>query len=223
MILLGESLLSAAIPSDGLLWQRIVVSLSGLVYWGGVLVQARRVRKRIGRTPNLKPKGPKERLLWVGWTLVILCWIFQPLWVRGTGSWHGVIWTSKHSIPVQEVAGVFLIVAGYAATLWCYAAMGAAWRIGIDEKGTSKLVKSGPYHAIRHPIYGFQMTMLMGAALLLPTWISLAILVIHYVCATIKAIDEERHLTGVFGEEYRTYMKETGRFAAKFGGGSLPR
>jgi protein-S-isoprenylcysteine O-methyltransferase Ste14 len=47
--------------------------------------------------------------------------------------------------------------------------------------------------------------------------------VIHYVCATIKAIDEERHLAGVFGEEYREYIKETGRFAAKFGGGSLPR
>lgn len=223
MNLLGESLLSAAIPSDDFLWQRIVVSLSGLVYWGGVLVQARRVRKRIGRTPNLKPKGTKERLLWVGWTLVILCWIFQPLWVRGTGSWHGVLWVSKHAPRMNEGVGVFLIVTGYAATLWCYAAMGAAWRIGIDEKGTSKLVKSGPYRAIRHPIYGFQMTMLMGAALLLPTWISLAILVIHYVCATIKAIDEERHLAGVFGEEYRKYMKETGRFAAKFGGGSLPR
>jgi protein-S-isoprenylcysteine O-methyltransferase Ste14 len=90
--------------------------------------------------------------------------------------------------------------------------MGAAWRIGIDQKGTSKLVQSGPYRRIRHPIYGFQMTMLIGAALLLPTWISFAILVIHYVCATIKASDEEKHLTGVFGSEYRDYMKRTGRF-----------
>lgn len=215
MNLSGESILATLSLTDDFLWQRIVVSLSGIVYWGGVIIQARRVRKRIGRTPNLKPKGTKERLLWVGWTLVILCWILQPLWVRGTDSWYGVIWTSKHAFPAQEVAGVFMIVTGYAATLWCYAAMGAAWRIGIDEKGTSKLVKSGPYRAIRHPIYGFQMTMLWGAAFLLPTWISLAILVIHYVCATIKAVDEERHLTGVFGEEYRQYMKETGRFLPK--------
>jgi protein-S-isoprenylcysteine O-methyltransferase Ste14 len=196
--------------NDEFLWQRIVVALSGLVYWGGVLVQARRVRKKIGRTPNLKPKGTKERLLWVGWTTVVLCWILQPLWVRGAGSWYGV--QAAFVYPAAWVAGVVLIVAGYAATLWCYAAMGAAWRIGIDQKGTSKLVQSGPYRLIRHPIYGFQMTMLIGAALLLPTWISLAILVIHYVCASIKAVDEERHLTGVFGEEYRDYMKRTGRF-----------
>ena len=196
--------------NDEFLWQRIVVSLSGLVYWGGVLVQARRVRKKIGRTPNLKPKGTKERLLWVGWTTVVLCWILQPLWVRETGSWDGV--PAALVDPAAWVAGVILIVVGYAATLWCYAAMGAAWRIGIDQKGTSKLVQSGPYRRIRHPIYGFQMTMLIGAALLLPTWVSFAILVIHYVCATIKASDEEKHLTGVFGSEYRDYMKRTGRF-----------
>jgi len=196
--------------NEEFLWQRIVVALSGLVYWGGVLVQARRVRKKIGRTPNLKPKGTKERLLWVGWTSVVLSWILQPLWLRGTGSWHGVHSALVH--PAAWVVGVLLIVAGYAATLGCYAAMGAAWRIGIDQKGTSKLVQSGPYRLIRHPIYGFQMTMLIGAALLLPTWISLAILVIHYGCATIKASDEEKHLTGVFGGEYRDYMKRTGRF-----------
>ena len=196
--------------NDEFLWQRIVVSLSGLVYWGGVLVQARRVRKKIGRTPNLKPKGTKERLLWVGWTTVVLCWILQPLWVRGMGSWDGV--PAALVGPAAWGAGLILIVVGYAATLWCYAAMGAAWRIGIDQKGTSKLVQSGPYRRIRHPIYGFQMTMLIGAALLLPTWVSFAILVIHYVCATIKASDEEKHLTGVFGSEYRDYMKRTGRF-----------
>ncbi|MDH4410940.1 MAG: isoprenylcysteine carboxylmethyltransferase family protein [Verrucomicrobiales bacterium] len=196
--------------NDEFLWQRIVVALSGLVYWGGVLVQARRVRKKIGRTPNLKPKGTKERLLWVGWTTVVLCWILQPLWVRVTGSWDGV--PAALVGPAAWGAGVILIVVGYASTLWCYAAMGAAWRIGIDQKGTSKLVQSGPYRRIRHPIYGFQMTMLIGAALLLPTWISFAILVIHYVCATIKASDEEKHLTGVFGSEYRDYMKRTGRF-----------
>ncbi|MCB1204209.1 MAG: isoprenylcysteine carboxylmethyltransferase family protein [Verrucomicrobiae bacterium] len=195
---------------EELLWQRIVVTVSGLVYWGGVLIQARRVRKQIGRTPNLKPKGTKERLLWVGWTLVVLGWIAQPLWLHETDSWYGIRGGLVH--PAASVAGLVLIILGYAATLWCYAAMGGAWRIGIDETGTSKLVQSGPYRRIRHPIYGFQMTMLIGAALLLPTWISLAILVIHYLCASFKAKDEERHLLKVFGEEYRAYMQRTRRF-----------
>lgn len=197
---------------DDQLWQRLLVALSGLVYWGGVAVQARRVRQRIGRTPNLKPRGAKERLLWIGWTLVVLGWILQPLWIRPevAGSWLGPAPTLLH--PAFAVAGAALVVAGYAATLWCYAAMGAAWRIGIDRQGTSELVQSGPYRRIRHPIYSFQMLMLVGAALLLPTLASLAILGLHFLCASIKASDEEGHLAGVFGDEYRDYLARTGRF-----------
>lgn len=208
---LGGGLLAAAADAGGeFLWQRIVVALSGLVYWGGVVVQARRVRRKIGRTPNLKPKGTKERLLWLGWTLVVLGWIVQPLWVHGGGGWRGPLPALVH--PGAWAAGVALIVLGYLATLWCYAAMGAAWRIGIDQGGTSKLVQTGPYRRMRHPIYSFQMVMLLGAALLLPTVVSFAILVLHFVCASVKASDEERFLLGVFGEEYRGYLTRTGRF-----------
>jgi len=214
MSFLGETLLAPGLVEDGFLWRRVAVSLSGLVYWGGVAIQARRVRKRIGRAPNLKPKGTKERLLWAGWTLVILGWILQPLWAGGAGPPGGFAAVAGH--PAAPAAGLALLLLGYAATLWCYAAMGAAWRIGIDEKGTSKLVEAGPYRRIRHPIYGFQMMMLIGAALLLPTPVSLAILAVHYLCASIKASDEERHLEGVFGEAYRAYLGRTWRFLPKW-------
>ena len=63
--------------------RRAVVGASGLLYWGGVLIQARRVRKQIGRSPNLKPRGFKERALWLGWFLVILVWVGQPFLVGG--------------------------------------------------------------------------------------------------------------------------------------------
>lgn len=206
----GGFLAAAAETGGDFLWQRLVVGLSGLVYWGGVVVQARRVRRKIGRTPNLKPKGTKERLLWLGWTLVVLGWIVQPLWIAGAGGAFGPLPALVH--PAAWLAGMALIVFGYLATLWCYAAMGAAWRIGIDQGGTSKLVQTGPYRRMRHPIYSFQMAMLLGAAFLLPTVVSFAILVLHFVCASIKASDEERFLGGIFGGEYRDYMKRTGRF-----------
>jgi protein-S-isoprenylcysteine O-methyltransferase Ste14 len=63
---------------------------------------------------------------------------------------------------------------------------------------------------MRHPIYLFQIVMLAGAALLLPTPLSLAALVTHYICVLIKARDEEKHLTVVHGESYRDYLACTG-------------
>jgi protein-S-isoprenylcysteine O-methyltransferase Ste14 len=57
--------------------------------------------------------------------------------------------------------------------------------------------------------------MLTGAGLLLPTPVSLAILVIHTVCCVAKAADEEAYLRTVLGEEYRDYLSRTGRFFPK--------
>jgi protein-S-isoprenylcysteine O-methyltransferase Ste14 len=197
---------SDSISPTEMMVRRILVSASGLIYWGGVIVQARRVRKKIGRTPNLKPKGTKERALWVGWMIVIVGWIFQPIFVTSETLTPALV----H--PAALIGGIALIVLGYLATHWCYAAMGAAWRIGIDMGGTSSLVQAGPYRRMRHPIYSFQMVMLAGAALLLPTPVSLAILILHFICASIKASDEEVHLAAVFGGEYREYMTRSGRF-----------
>lgn len=112
MSFLGETLLAPGLVEDGFLWRRVAVSLSGLVYWGGVAIQARRVRKRIGRAPNLKPKGTKERLLWAGWTLVILGWILQPLWAGGAGPPGGFAAVAGH--PAAPAAGLALLLLGYA-------------------------------------------------------------------------------------------------------------
>jgi protein-S-isoprenylcysteine O-methyltransferase Ste14 len=64
---------------------------------------------------------------------------------------------------------------------------------------------------VRHPIYLFQIVMLAGAAVLLPTPISFSVLAIHYVCAQFKAVDEERYLLTVHGDAYRDYQSRTGR------------
>ncbi len=203
------------IEGGELILRRALVCASGIIYWGGVFLQARRVRKKIGRTPNLAPKDAKERLLWLGWFIVIAGWIGQPLLVSGP-DFAPLNLLPQLSHPATLIPGIALLVLGYAGTLWCYAAMGAAWRIGIDKTGSSNLVQNGPYGRMRHPIYSFQIVMLLGAVLLLPTPISLIILVLHFICASIKAGDEEQHLGGVFGEEYVGYLQRTGRFVPKW-------
>jgi protein-S-isoprenylcysteine O-methyltransferase Ste14 len=197
--------------ADELFWRRAIVSASGVIYWIGVWILARRVRKQIGRSPNLEPRGAKEKILWVGWLLVILVWVGQSLVVRTDNAWPGIaFFPALLNLPLF-VAGIVLVVGGYGCTLWCYAAMGNTWRIGVNQNEKTTLVERGPYRAIRHPIYAFQLVMLAGAALLLPTTLSFAILVLHYICALIKAVDEENYLQTVHGQTYVDYMARTGR------------
>jgi len=117
--------------------------------------------------------------------------------------------------PAGLVLGLGLVVLGYLGTLWCYLAMGDTWRIGINAGEKTTLVSRGPYRLVRHPIYLFQVVMLAGAALLLPTPTSFGILAIHYACVLIKAADEENYLASVHGDSYRSYARLTGRLFPK--------
>jgi protein-S-isoprenylcysteine O-methyltransferase Ste14 len=194
---------------DRLLFQRAAVFLSGLIYWAGVWIQARRIRRRIGRSPNVRPKGSKERLLWVGWALVVLTWWTLPFL-------PGSVFTHALVQPLGSVLGGVLLVAGYAGTLWCYRAMGNAWRMGVCRTEPTQLVTGGPYRFIRHPIYLFQIFMVAGVAVLLPSAISLAALAIHGCCVLIKAADEEAYLRARLGADHAAYAARTGKWFPRF-------
>ena len=202
---------------DALLLRQAVVAGSGLVYWAGVLIQARRVRKQIGRSPNMTPRGTKERVLWFGWLLVISVWIGQPFFAGGENAWAVVrLWPALMHMA-WLILGLALVVAGYAGTLWCYAIMGSAWRIGVNAREKNALVTTGPFARVRHPIYALQVVMLAGAVFLLPTVCSLGLLAFHLVCVWLKAVDEEAYLTATHGESYRAHIARTGRLFPKLG------
>ncbi len=195
---------------DALTWRRAAVCASGLVYWAGVLVQARRIRRRIGRSPNLRPRGTRERLLWLGWMLVIVIWIGQPLVIPRPMDLPGFRVFPALLHPAGTVIGVALLLAGYAGTLWTYSAMGDSWRIGVNRNERTVLISNGPYAWIRHPIYAFQIVMLAGGVALLPTVASVVALLLHAYCVHIKARDEEQYLLGLHGAEYRDFLNRTG-------------
>jgi len=195
--------------------RRIVVGASGLLYWGGVWLQAVRIRKRIGRSPNLKPRGPREKLLWVGWFVLIMTWVGQPFVVGQPAANPLLAVVPALQNAASLLLGLVCAALGYAGTLWSYVAMGDAWRIGVNAKEKNLLIHRGPYRWVRHPIYLFQIVMLAGAALLLPTPLSFGILAAQYVCVMIKARDEEKHLIAIHGDAYRDYLSRTGSLFPK--------
>jgi protein-S-isoprenylcysteine O-methyltransferase Ste14 len=75
---------------------------------------------------------------------------------------------------------------------------------------------------VRHPIYLFQVVMLAGAFLVLPTPLSLVIVFIHLGCVLLKAADEESYLQTVHGKEYGHYAQRTGRLFPRFHTASKP-
>lgn len=195
------------------IYRETIVLLSAVIYWGGVLINVYRVRSHIGKSPNLmKYKSLKEILMSLGWFIIIAGWIVQPLVVS---RFEGSVFFSFFS-PMGHtgwsILGTLLAVSGYLGTLWCYRAIGNSWRLGVNSTVKTELVKKGIYRYVRHPIYSFQIVILMGMVCLLPTLISLFILMIHFICISVMTRDEEAYLRDVHGSEYREYTGRAGRF-----------
>jgi protein-S-isoprenylcysteine O-methyltransferase Ste14 len=201
-------------PLDTLWLRKGLVIGSALIYWAGVFVQIRRVRKHIGHSPNVRPRGWKERGLWFGWFLVVAGWLTQPLVI---GKLNGSLFSLIPFLmdPIGFFLGFLVMLGGYAGTQWCYTVLGDAWRMGIRRREKTALVNNGPYRCVRHPIYLFQIAMLLGAILLLPTPFSFILLFVHLLCVVIKAVDEEAYLLRVHGSEYQAYLSSTGRLLPK--------
>lgn len=76
------------------------------------------------------------------------------------------------------------------------------------------LATGGPYKFIRHPMYSIKAILVIFFFLATGIWFSL-LGMISWIVLPSQAKREEEVLTRVFGEEYKTYLDNSGRFLPK--------
>ena len=81
-----------------------------------------------------------------------------------------------------------------------------------DFEDTTKLITTGLYRYIRHPLYGSLITFGLGTFLKDPSWAGAGLVMTTILGAVLTARIEERHNLERFGEKYEEYMKKTKRF-----------
>jgi protein-S-isoprenylcysteine O-methyltransferase Ste14 len=117
-----------------------------------------------------------------------------------------------------NAAGLVLVVAGGLGVFGAQMAMGDSWRIGVDEGERTELVSGGVFALCRNPIYTAMITAWIGFALMVPTWVSIAqvVLVVFALEIQVRAV-EEPHMRRSHGETYADYARRVGRFVPGFG------
>jgi protein-S-isoprenylcysteine O-methyltransferase Ste14 len=91
-------------------------------------------------------------------------------------------------------------------------ALGRMWSVSLQLKEDHRLVTTGIYGQLRHPMYTAFWLMALAQALLLPNWVAgLAGLVGFGFLFFSRIGPEERLMEEAFGEEYRTYKARTRR------------
>jgi protein-S-isoprenylcysteine O-methyltransferase Ste14 len=185
------------------------------VYWLGVGVMIVRVRRKTRKLVGLVPEQRLERVMWLVWVPLVVLWIFVP-WATFARS--GAVpalpeWAVREPLyAALRWVAAFAAVLSLAATIRCWARMGSDWRMDVGLEGTAALITDGPFARVRHPIYAFSILLMLCSAAIVPTLPMLVIASMHVVLMNVKARNEERHLLGVHGDAYATYLRRTGRF-----------
>jgi protein-S-isoprenylcysteine O-methyltransferase Ste14 len=122
-----------------------------------------------------------------------------------------------NEVCIQTV-GIVVATLGIAATVYAQLEMGDSWRIGVDPKETTTLVRTGVFGRIRNPIYTAMFTFGIGIALVTPNIVALAgfILLVATIELQVRRV-EEPHLLRTHGAAYRAYAAGVGRFVPGIG------
>lgn len=120
---------------------------------------------------------------------------------------------SAVEIPAKlRLAGALFGLLGGALAIWTFRHLGANLTDTVVTRRQHSLITSGPYRWVRHPFYGAGALLFVSVALLTANvfiFVS-GILILSLLIARTKK--EERNLLQRFGEDYRNYMRRTGRF-----------
>ena len=109
------------------------------------------------------------------------------------------------------VAGAVLVFLGAALSLWARLRLGRWFTGTLGVKVGHELATDGPYAVTRHPMYTGLLAMVLGAALVWNSVVTLVLAVLLVVPFAIQARIEEPLLEAHFGEAYREYRRRVPR------------
>ena len=117
----------------------------------------------------------------------------------------------------SRAIGITLLFGGVVFLVASQLNLGASWRIGIEEGARPGLVTTGIYAFCRNPIYLAMLITIAGYAVLIPTPLSIVMLVGAFIGIRRQIFAEEDYLIRTYGDAYRAYAARVGRFLPGIG------
>jgi protein-S-isoprenylcysteine O-methyltransferase Ste14 len=133
--------------------------------------------------------------------------------------WHRLPVTLPESVRAVDLAvGALLGAVGLSFYLWGRFALGDMYNVssslGSELYASQRLVTSGPYRFVRHPMYLGIFIGALGALLVYRTWTTVFVIA-ALPGAVFKARREDRLLAAEFGEGYDAYRRRIPGFVPR--------
>lgn len=183
----------------------LIMAFFYAIYLGKMIAQKRQgiVTNQIGKDQSDKKRLQVERLMKIATYGMVVVELISI--VLG----HSVLEYAGKNI------GIVLGVLGDVIFLMAVLTMGSSWRAGVAADDHRKFVSNGIFKISRNPAFlGFDLVyisiLLMFFNWILFAWTLWAIIMLH-----LQILQEEKYLSGEFGETYSAYKKHVHRYIGR--------
>jgi protein-S-isoprenylcysteine O-methyltransferase Ste14 len=190
--------------------------LAALIFFTGIGISSyyrRKADRETGEKISRKVDGNIMMTIIKFFGLVLwlspLVYLLNPKWMAWSklGVVDGVRWAGV-GIGILCVAGIY----------WLFSSIGSGITPTSATRQNHRLVTKGPYRWVRHPLYSIGSSLFISFGMMADNWFIAAIGILAFIAMAIRTPKEEANLIEKFSDEYREYMKHTGRFFPKLGG-----
>ena len=175
-------------------------------------------RRGHGMRRIVVPAQRRERIMGIVWVPLVTAWIAMPFVAPAQDPVRHP-WIGIHGIALSHpvftalratAAGIAFLCLLMSVRCWLH--MGKDWRMGIDPHSRARLITSGPFAKVRHPIYALSIALMFCSVVVIPTPAMSVVAVLHITLMYLKARNEEESLLKTHGQSYSEYCRRTGRF-----------
>jgi len=177
---------------NGVAWQTIVFVGLQVVHKTAMIVTTR------GRGGASVRRGYATTAVWTITFFVSLFAAFFRLDYFSTGVAPGVF-----------IPAILLIGAGISLRIWALTYLRHYFSELIVIRRDHKLITTGPYRYVRHPLHVGLLVQILGFALIAGSWWVYMLAAVSVLVALPRELSEEKTLEAHFGQEYRIYRSGT--------------
>lgn len=166
-------------------------------------IQAKRMRGKVEFKEGKVHQGVRAAI-GVPFIITLFVYMYQP----STLAW------AQFALPEWlQWVGVVLGAASIPLIVWNHRALGSNFATTLHVREEHTLATTGPYRWVRHPMYTILFIHLLAILLLTANWLIGGVLLGALILiVALRVQNEENAMIEKFGDEYRAYIRQTGRF-----------
>jgi protein-S-isoprenylcysteine O-methyltransferase Ste14 len=142
----------------------------------------------------------------LGTHIIAFLWVINPDWFA---------WSSLNLPVWLRWIGIGVGVATIMMSFSVHRTLDRSYTPTLQTTEGHHLVTDGIYGWIRHPMYTTFFMLFIASFLISTNWLILALGAIYSLLIVNRVIAEETMMINVFGDQYREYIRHTGRFLPK--------